>query len=626
MNKRFTPEEKQRVKDATDIVEVIGRYVDLKKAGKLYKGLSPFKNEKTPSFFVDPVKQRYDCYSTNTSGDVFEFLMTCPKTKWTFMQAVEQLATEKGIHITSMDKITVPKVFKDRLLEINKWAAQWFQNNLWSDPEERALDYLRVRGFEDDFIRSRMMGYAPSGWRDLIEAAKGQGFGKEELQYASLINFGKGKYFDTFRDRIMFPIKNPYGEIISFGGRRVDTKEDDEEGADKKEKPPKYINGRVNTLFKKNKVLYGMDVAKSKIRTLGEAWITEGYLDVEACYQAGITHVIAVCGTNLTTFHGNEILKHAPKVMTMFDGDSAGKASIKKGVDNLLASYPEEAIRAGKDPEFKSLEISVCTLPDGKDPQDFLCELERSKQAESLYSYVSSNKQPFLKALAEQYIHEGDSPGKRASGITEICKTISLARDPIVRAEYCKDIAILTNQDPEDIRKEVSRKITKRYEDIKKRSEYKTTISRVGAGEKELIRWVIANYGKTYHGHITFENKVISDLDHFGYEFHDRNLSNIMDCIMAVSANSQELTVENISKLNRKAARDMEELMSPLKWEEMKPISHKQGYEEDMAFILNNYKKTLIKNRISDLEKKSPRDVSEERILNRLKEIYQEFK
>lgn len=372
------------IKSRSDIVDVIGRYVNLKKSGQGYQGLCPFHSEKTPSFHVHPIKQVYRCFgSCNKGGNVFTFLMEHEGIS--FPEAVRRLAKDVGVKIEedkTFAKKPAPKPLnhlQERALAALEWASKYFNHLLTKDPQfVSAKKYLENRGLSQKSIERFQLGVSPKGWSTLIQMMTKRGFTWDELLTAGLVvpkDDGKHQGYDRFRERLMFPIKDKQGAVIGFGARAL--KEGDE---------PKYLNSPDTPLFNKSKILYGLFENQREIRLQGEALVVEGYMDVVGLAEAGVKNAVAPMGTALTPEHCRELKSFSQKVITVFDPDAAGINAWHRSISLFL-----EAGLVAKD----------VSLPNGLDPDEFV-KKEGSEKFYSLCNQAPQQVTKFLKEVAEK--------------------------------------------------------------------------------------------------------------------------------------------------------------------------------------------------------------------------------
>lgn len=344
-----------RILESTEIVDLIGRYFPLKRSGQGFLALCPFHNEKTPSFHVSPQRQIYHCFGCGKGGNAIGFVMEMDKVP--FPEAAGILAERCGIRLERGDGQSPDK--RKRLYDALNWAAGVFEQNLAGPVGEKVREYVQQRGISDESIKEFRLGYALPGWDDLIRKASAKGGAVKTLEDAGLvISRDTGGHYDRFRNRLMFPIGNAQGKIVGFGARSLDPDE-----------TAKYINSPETPLFSKGRLLYGLDQARNAIFRSSSVVVVEGYTDVIMAHQHGITNVVATLGTALGREHIRRLNRYAESCTLVFDGDAAGQ----KASDSSLQIFVEEG-----------LEVSVATLPEGKDPCDCLVDLGPEAFRESL--------------------------------------------------------------------------------------------------------------------------------------------------------------------------------------------------------------------------------------------------
>jgi DNA primase len=340
----------RQVKEANDIVQVVGSYVALRQAGTTWKGLCPFHDDHRPSFDVDPRRQRYRCWSCNKYGDVISFVQEHERI--TFPEALELLARRAGI-VLENSGASPQAQGRALMLETIRWAAEQFHRCLLDDPiAEPARSYLGERRLLGETVRRFGLGYAPLSGDWLVQRARADGVGAEVLEEVGLVARrmqGNG-YYDRFRDRVMFPIRDALGRTVGFGGRILPT-------SASLPRAPKYYNSAETPLFSKSELLYGLDAAKAAAAKAGYLAVVEGYTDVLMAHQMGVPQVVAPMGTALTARHIHKLRMFAPRVVLVFDADAGGST----GVDRALELF------AGHE-----VDLAVATLPDGMDPCDLL--------------------------------------------------------------------------------------------------------------------------------------------------------------------------------------------------------------------------------------------------------------
>jgi DNA primase len=376
------------VRDRTDIVEAVSQSVTLKKVGKNFKGLCPFHSEKTPSFTVSPEKRIYHCFGCGVGGNVFKFVMETQNIS--FVDAVRQFAEGAGVIIPSRNagSLNDPQ-YKEResLKNTNELATTYF-HSLFNDAEAglAARDYLKSRHFTGEVLDKYQIGWAAPKWRGLVTHFQQKGNLSREIVLKSGLVIEKedgSNTYDRFRGRVIFPIKDPHGYVIGFGGRSI------VEGDN-----PKYLNSPETPLYQKSQVLFGMDLARQAIRKEDQAILVEGYLDQMRATQYGILNTVATCGTALTSKQAGMLRNYASSVVLVFDSDNAGRAAADKGFDVL---------------HEKGLQVKTVFLPEGQDPDSYIQE----NGAEKFLEKIKTAK-PYL----ESYI-DGVVAGKNGSSTSE---------------------------------------------------------------------------------------------------------------------------------------------------------------------------------------------------------------
>ena len=346
---RLIPENTlEQVRAASDIVEIIGGYFPLKRAGGNHVALCPFHKEKSPSFNVNPQRQIYHCFGCHAGGDVFKFIQEYEHIG--FLDAVKRLAERAGIPLEMEDdpRAGEKRREKDALLKVHEQLAQRWHSVLLNDAAgQPARDYLQARGVSAEAVEAFRLGFAPGDWEDTVNWAKAQKHDPRVMEQAGLVASKDGRQYGRFRARLMFPIHDEQGRVIGFSGRVLEA---DVKGA-------KYVNSPETPLFHKSKVIYGLDKARRPIIAAESVLICEGQLDTIACHMAGIENVVAPQGTALTADHARVLKRYANEVILCFDSDTAGQAAAVRSLDGLLES---------------ELAIRVMTVPAPHDPDSFI--------------------------------------------------------------------------------------------------------------------------------------------------------------------------------------------------------------------------------------------------------------
>ncbi|GAA0181948.1 DNA primase [Clostridium sediminicola] len=333
----------QKIKDENDIVEVISEKVNLKKAGNNYSGLCPFHNEKTPSFSVSREKQIFKCFGCGEAGNVFSFIMKY--NNYTFVEAVKFLADRVNIDILPNDnRNKAKKKAIDKLYNTNVSAARFYFNNLYKN--KNAMDYFTRRGISLSIMRKFGLGYAPEGWRNILNYLKSKGFSELDLLNVGLVVKGKNNsVYDRFRNRVIFPVFDSKGKVIGFGGRVLD------------DSKPKYLNSPETKLFYKGTNLYGLNFVLKNKREDRTVIIVEGYMDCISLHQFGIENVVASLGTALTEKQSKLLRRYFDRVIIAYDADIAGQNATMRGLEIL---------------RNEGFDLRVLTVPEGKDPDEFI--------------------------------------------------------------------------------------------------------------------------------------------------------------------------------------------------------------------------------------------------------------
>lgn len=493
----------QRIFDAADIVEVIGEFVTLKKAGQNYRGLSPFTNEKTPSFFVSPSKGIFKDFSSGKGGNVVTFLRE--HEKLSYPEALRYLAKKYNIEI--VEKEQTPEEVqqqneRESLMIITQFADKFFRHQLFNEQEGQAvgLSYFKERGFREHILKKFQVGYSPEKRNAFTEEALRNGY-KLDLLVKSGLTIQKENYsFDRFNGRVMFPIHSLSGKVLGFGGRILKSDV----------KAAKYLNSPESEIYHKSQILYGLYFAKSGIIKTDKCYMVEGYTDVLALHQAGIENVVASSGTALSVQQVNLIKRFTQNITIIFDGDEAGIKASMRGIDIILQ---------------EGLNVKVLLLPDDEDPDSFSKKISASE----LQEYIDTNEKDFITFKTKLLMGDTkDDPVKKAGLITDIVRTISVIPNGIARNVYIRECSRLMDIDEAVLFQEMNKIRSKHLENRLKQQrqqksiEQKETretektqtadIKNENYNERELIRLLL-----TYH-----------DLDLFrlkGDDGHERNVT-----------------------------------------------------------------------------------------------------
>lgn len=407
------------VKNRVDIVDVVSDFVSLKKSGQNYKALSPFANEKTPSFFVVPSKGIFKDFSSGKGGDAFTFVME--HEKLSYAETIRYLAKKYGVEIKEdklSDENRAEQSEREGLYILMNFAKDFYKNILLTHEEGRSigLSYFRERGFNDRTIEKFELGYALEGWENFSKEAMSKGYNKELLEKTGLVvKKEDGSSYDRFRGRVIFPVHNISGKVLAFGARMM--------GKDKNQ--PKYINSPETEIYHKSDVLYGLYQGKNAIRNKENCYLVEGYTDVISMHQADVENVVASSGTALTEGQIRLIHRFTENVTVLFDGDSAGIKAALRGIDMILKG---------------GLNVRVVLFPDGEDPDSY----SRKVGTTEFQKFLKEKSQDFVSFKTNLYATEaaGD-PIRKAESIKEIISSISLIPDPVKRSVYIQETSNL---------------------------------------------------------------------------------------------------------------------------------------------------------------------------------------
>ena len=415
---------KEEIRSRLNIEDVIGEYVELKRAGRSYKGLSPFTGEKTPSFFVSPEKNIWHDFSSNKGGDVFAFVMEAEGMD--FRQAMEFLARKAGVDLSEYQSAVAKKrsAYKKRLLAANELAARYFQQSLLRS--QQAIEYVfKQRGLSRQTVQDFQIGYAPDSGTALLAALEKRGFTKREINDAGLLNrYGK----DLFRGRMMIPLMDQGGQVIGFTGRIIGNVPN----------APKYLNTPQTLLYDKGRHIFALSQAKEAIRKSGFVVMVEGNLDVVSSHQAGVAQTVATAGTSMTENHLKAVKRLTSDVRLCYDSDKAGVAATERAIE--LASH-------------EGVELTIISLPDGaKDPDELI------KSSVQAWREAVTRNEPAVEWVLRQ--HAGrcdlDTAVGRRTFTTAALRIVRGLADPVEREYYIKRIAAMSHTSEEAIRQKLA--------------------------------------------------------------------------------------------------------------------------------------------------------------------------
>lgn len=403
------------VYETARVEEVIGDFVQLKRAGSNFKGLSPFSDEKSPSFMVSPVKQIWKDFSSGKGGNAIAFIME--HEHFSYPEAIRYLAKKYNIEIEETEQSSEEKEQageKESMYLVSEFAQKYFQNQILTTDEGKSIgySYFKERGFTAETIKKFGLGYSPKAWDAFTKEALGQGY---QLDYLEKVGFTivreDGRHLDRFKERVMFPIQSMSGRVLGFGGRIL--------SSDKK--TAKYLNSPESEIYHKSKVLYGIFHAKQAIAKQDNCFLVEGYTDVIQMHQAGIENVVASSGTALTPDQIRLINRLTKNITVLFDGDAAGLRAAIRGIDLILE---------------QGMNVKVCTFPDGDDPDSFA----KKTHLDQLIAYLEENAMDFIQFKASLLMKEAkNDPIKKAELIRDMVMSISKIPDRIKREIYIQE-------------------------------------------------------------------------------------------------------------------------------------------------------------------------------------------
>ena len=466
-----------RVFETARVEEVIGEFVQLKKAGSNFKGLSPFTDEKSPSFMVSPVKQIWKDFSTGKGGNAVSFLME--HEHYSYPEAIKFLAKKYNIEIeetVQSDQEKEQMNERESMFLVSNFAKEYFHDILMNSTQGKAigLSYFKERGFSEDTIKKFDLGYCLDTWDSFTNEALKKGYDIKYLASTGVTIVRENKQFDRFKGRVMFPIHSMSGRILGFGGRTL--------SSDKK--TAKYVNSTESDIYHKSKILYGIYQAKKEIAKQDNCYLVEGYTDVISFYQSGIENVVASSGTALTSDQIRLVHRLTKNITVLFDGDAAGIRASLRGIDLILE---------------QGMNVKVVTFPDGDDPDSFA----KKHSEASLREYLDESSQDFINFKVSLLMKDtNNDPVKKAGLIRDIVTSISKIPDSIQREVYVQEcsrimeiservlfseLAQLISKNTKDFKKN-QQKEKQSFEVVKKQTEQLKEVNSLFILEKEIIR------------------------------------------------------------------------------------------------------------------------------------------
>ncbi len=451
--------------DRDDAKEEVRARTDMQRSGRRFRGLCPFHDEKTPSFYVDPERQFWHCFGCGAGGDVFSFVMQQENLE--FFDALRRLADRAGVTLETSPQAKQQRGRRDLIERANRIAMEHFVENLYRHPEaEHAREYVRSRGFKGPIVKQMRVGFALESWDDMLRTLGRQGINAELAREAGLVRpRDSGGMYDVFRNRIMFPIVDVTDRVVGFGGRTLDA-----------DNPAKYVNSEETPLFQKRRMLYGLNVAVPAIKDAGHALIVEGYTDVLALRQAGVENAVAGLGTALTAEQLHLLARYCDEVALIYDGDSAGAKAALRNLEVL---------------EGAKVSVSLVTLPEGMDPDDFV----KQHGGDGLRELLSQRISPVDYQLSMIFAaHAGKGADGRTRAAHEAVDTLLKVPDRARREEYIARAADLWGEsDPgrtESMQRVLRLELNRKIAELRGRAQVS------GARDKGFITQSLTNTAK----------------------------------------------------------------------------------------------------------------------------------
>ena len=619
-----------KIMDATNIVDVVGEFVTLRKAGVNYKGLCPFHDDKTPSFMVSPSKQICKCFACGEGGTAINFLMKHEQI--TYPEALRWLAKKYNIEI--QEKELTEEELKEQsdresMFIVNDWAMHYFQEVMKNDPDGIAIgkQYFRSRGIRDDIIEKFNLGYALQKRDALALAAQKAGYQAEYLEKTGLCIKGEKGLHDRYAGRVIFPWLNVSGRVVAFGGRLLDSRT--------KGVQQKYVNSPDSEIYHKERELYGLYQAKKAIAKEERVYMVEGYTDVIAMHQCGLENVVANSGTALSTYQIRLLRRFTQNITLLYDGDEAGIHAAMRGTDMLLA---------------EGMNIKVLLLPDGDDPDSF----SRKHSAQELKEYIEQNQTDFITFKIRQTVENVTDPVKRSEAIGGIVRSISVIPDQILRSTYLSELSqrmgikeqTLLNSMNGMIREDLNEKEKERERELNRQggeeapadaSLIQNALSNLSPsdklerlliqsvirdGEKVIYENVEANDGQTIN--LTVAQYISYDLGQDGLTFHDARYNRILEEAVAHSGEAgfkaetyfiQHPDV-NISALAAELAIDRHQLGKGFQLKE-----REGGLKQHVLHLVLDFRLDIIEQRMKEVQQQlKEKDLEKDRRNTLLKE------
>ena len=616
-----------KIMDATNIVDVVGEFVTLRKAGVNYKGLCPFHDDTTPSFMVSPSKQICKCFACGEGGTAINFLMKHEQI--TYPEALRWLAKKYNIDIQEKeltDEEKQQQSDRESMFIVNEWARTYFQDVLKNDPDGIAIgkQYFRSRGIRDDIVEKFCLGFALPQKDALAKAALKAGYQAEFLEKTGLCIKNEKGIYDRYAGRVIFPWLNVSGKVVAFGGRLLDART--------KGVQQKYVNSPDSEIYHKDHELYGLFQAKKAIAKEDRVYMVEGYTDVIAMHQSGIENVVANSGTALSVYQIKLLRRFTQNITLLYDGDEAGIHAAMRGTDMLLA---------------EGMNIKVLLLPDGDDPDSFA----RKHSTQELKDYIEKNQTDFITFKTRLTVENVTDPVKRSEAIGGIVKSISVIPDQILRSTYLSELSqrmdikeqTLLNSMNGMIRKDIEEKEKEREREASRVDGNNTAntfalsaLAPDSEVEQLIIQAIIRNgekvifeNGETEDGgqmNLTVAQYVNYDLGADNIRFHDDLYNQILDEAVAHS-DEPGFKAEpyfmhhpdvNISSLAARLAIDTHQLGKSFQLKE-----REGGLRQHVLHLVLDLRMDIVEKRLKEL-KAEMRQVGSD--MERIKTLMGEFK
>jgi DNA primase len=509
----------EEIKNKLDIKDVIGQYVKLQKAGANYRALCPFHKEKTPSFFVSPSRQIWHCFGCGEGGDIFSFLMKIENIE--FKEALKILAQKAGVKLAYEN----PQIRseKQRLVDINKKAAEFFEENLWKNKE--VIDYLIKRGLKEETIKEFHLGWASDEWRSLSAFLIKKGFNSKDIVASGLSISKNADIYDRFRSRIMFPIEDYSENIVGFTGRIFQGKAPLKTIMDI-EKIGKYINSPQTLIFDKSKILYGLSKSKNYLRSEGNTLLVEGQTDFLSAWQSGIKNIVATSGTALTSYQLKILKRYNDTLVLGFDMDEAGEKAAERSIELALS---------------KEFNVKILRLPEGKDLADYLVNEENKKNIKDLINNAEAIMD-FYFARAQNVGDKTNIDGKKAIAsyfLPKVKKLINVLDKSFWINKLSRFINI-PEQSLEDELNRLSKEVDRENAIDENESLYQFPASQLQSRINGIAQRIISFLIKTP----SLKKEVFEYEEYFPEDFQK-----ILEVIKNISS-KKDLNIENLKKVN----------------------------------------------------------------------------